>query len=233
MLVVEKYFGKFHKRLERNTGCAVRYRIQKDFEYFIESMFKREYTIVLVPGPYFNVLKQLDYIAVSSQILSEPRHSYVVAKKEKGISNLMDLKGHKVVISSPFASSGSFFLQALKTNGLSNDVQVEGDYSYDRMVMDVLKNKADAAVLIEEFWALMDPRLRDTHLNVVAKLKSDASTEFLILKEQESLAPHVLTALQASLLKWGKPAENAHGSASLEALLIEKLANFEKKHANF
>ncbi|MGB3667815.1 MAG: PhnD/SsuA/transferrin family substrate-binding protein [Bermanella sp.] len=226
-MVVDTYFGQFHKNLQASTGCDVEFRIQQDFEQFIEALFRREAALSLVPGPYFNIIKSLGYVAVSSQILAAPRFTYVVAKKETLLFNLNDLKGRTVLAASPYASSGSFFLQALINENLSDQVQIQYGYSYDRMIMDVLKNGTDAAVLIEEYWALVDPRLKTHHLNVVAKLSSNASSEFVILEERQHLATVILDALQASKLKWGPPLKEAVGSNALDQLLRDKLFEFK------
>ena len=228
LLVVQKYFGEFHKRLEESSGCIVRYKIQRDFDQFLMALFRREDTLAVVPGPYFNVLKEMDYLAVSTQVRVEPRVSYIVSKKGKDISRLNDLAGRKVLVSSPFASSGSFFVQALTDQGLLKQVKVEYDHAYESMLFAVLRNEADAAVLIEEYWFSLDERIRSNNLSLVAKLKSDASTEFVIVKERQKLAPVILDALQASEITWGPPATKAIGSPSLEALLFNKLEQFNK-----
>ncbi|MGK0444427.1 MAG: ABC-type phosphate/phosphonate transport system substrate-binding protein [Bermanella sp.] len=228
LLVVQKYFGEFHKRLEESSGCMVRYKIQRDFDQFLMALFRREDTLAVVPGPYFNVLKRMGYLAVSTQVRVEPRVSYIVSKKGKGISRLNDLVGRKVLVSSHLASSGSFFVQALTDEGLLEHVMVDYEHAYDSMLFAVLRNEADAAVLIEEYWLSLDEHIRNNNLSLVAEIKSDASTEFVMLKERHNIAPMVLDALQASEMRWGPPATKAIGSPLLETLLLNKLEQFNK-----
>lgn len=227
-LVVTKFFGEFHQQLEQASGCSVSYTIQRDFEEFVMALFRREYTLAVVPGPYFNVLKQLDYSAVASQIINGPRKAYVIARKKENIFNMNDLAGRKVLVNSPLSASGSVFLEAARNLDLLKKMEIQHRNSYDNMMMSVLKGGWDAAVIITEYWYSLDERIRQNHLRIVEELEANVSTEFVILKERVSLAPMVYKALQSSNIEWGKPNSQATGPEHLEILLHAKLKEFQQ-----
>lgn len=230
-LVVNTFFGEFHQQLEQSSGCQVSYTIQRDFEEFVMALFRREYTLAIVPGPYFNVLKQLDYSAVASQILNGPREIYVIARKRENIIAINDLIGRTVLVNSPLSASGSLFLEAARNLGILKKMDIQHRNSYDNMMMSVLKGDGDAAVIITEYWLSLDEHIRRNHLRIVAKVDAHASTEFVILKERASLAPMVYKALQSSNVKWGKPNIQAVGPKHLEMLLQVKLKEFQQGQA--
>lgn len=228
LLIVKKFFGDFHQELEKHTGCKVNFKIQRDFHEFTMGLFRREHTLAILPGPYFNVLKKIGYVAVASQVLLEPRKNYVISLKKSNFTDIQSLQGRKVLVSSPLASSGSYFLQTLTELDILNQVEIEYGNTYDSMMLSVLRKEADAAVMIKEYWHLLDDNLRENQLDVVAVLEANASTEFVIQKERQALSPMVYEALQSSYLKWGKANQTATGSSLLEKLLMDKLKQFEQ-----
>lgn len=228
LLVVKKFFGSFHDELEQASGCQVTYIIQRDFEAFVSALYRREHTLAIVPGPYFNVLKQLGYSAVASQVQMGQRELFVIAKKKKGLNSLSDLVGRHVLVNSPLSASGSFFLETLSKLEILTAITLEQRNSYDNMIISVLKGDADAAVIITEYWEALDESIRNEHLSLVAKLDIQTSTEFVILKERENLKPLVYGALNTGSIKWGKPNERAKGPKSLEQLLQNKLQQFKQ-----
>ena len=228
LLVVDKFFGSFHEQLEKTSGCPVDFIIQRNFDEFVSALFHREHTLAIVPGPYFNVLKQLDYLAVASQLVEEQRAVLVIAKKKRGWNGLTDLIGHRVLVNSPLSASGSFFLDSAKKQALLNQIKIEQRNSYDNMIFSVLKGDADAAAIIAEYWGALDEGIRNDHLSIIARLEIQASTEFVVLKEREDLIPVIYNALNAGALKWGKPNDQAFGPKPLEQLLQNKLQQFKQ-----
>mgnify|MGYP005991065227 CR=1 FL=1 len=228
LLVVKKFFGSFHEQLQQTSGCAVSYVIQRNFDEFVAALYAREHTLAIVPGPYFNVLKQLNYSAVASQIQTKHRDLLVIAKKKSKLNSLADLAGRHVLVNSPLSASGNFFLDTISKLELLDKMTIQHLSSYDNMILLVLKGDADAAVIIPEYWEALDASVRNQHLNVVKKLRVKTSTEFVVLKEREDLAPLVYQALNTGSIKWGKPNKSAVGPKSLEQLLQLKLQQYQQ-----
>ncbi|MFY0641541.1 MAG: PhnD/SsuA/transferrin family substrate-binding protein [Bermanella sp.] len=226
--MVNKFFGSFHEQLEKTSGCPVDFIIQRNFDEFVSALFRREHTLAILPGPYFNVFKQLDYSAVASQLSEGKREVLVIAKKKRQWNGLADLIGHKVLVNSPLSASGSFFLDSVKKQTLLKKIKIEHRNSYDNMIFSVLKGDADAAVIIAEYWGALDKGIRNEHLSIIARLEIQASTEFVVLKEREYLIPVIYGALNSGTIKWGKPNDQALGPEPLEQLLQKKLQQFQQ-----
>ncbi|MGR6872321.1 PhnD/SsuA/transferrin family substrate-binding protein [Pseudomonas sp. HK3] len=229
LLVVEKFFGDFHLKLRKESGCEVKYSIQKNFDDFLIALFERKHTLAIVPGPYFNVLKQLNYSVVASQIIKGPRQIYLIAHKKSPLTGLGDLIGKDVFVNSPLSASGSSFLQHVDELNLLGHIHFDQRSFYDSMILSLLKGEGDAAVVIEEYWFSLNQVVRDSQLKIIEKLDAPASTEFIILKERVSLAPVIFDALQASFFKWGTGNKRAIGTPRLEALLQRKLQQYQQE----
>lgn len=228
LLVVQKYFGGFHQHLKETSGCLIDYKIQQNFEDFIESLFRHEHTLAIVPGPYFDILKNLDYVAIASKAQTETRKTYVISRKEDSFINMQSLSGRKVLVSSPLTSSGSYFVEELMKLNLVDKVQIEYDNAYDAMLLNVLRNSVDAVVVIEEYWNILDDKLKAHKLKVLAEIDSPASIEVVLLKERQELASIVFDALQLSEIEWAAPKADAVGSSLLRTRLNQKLKEYRQ-----
>jgi len=229
LLVVDRFFGGFHRELEALTGCKVTYQIHRDFEHFLQALFLREHTLAITPGNYFKVLKPLNYEVVSTLTSERNRNFYVIANSKSMISNLNELVGKKAFIVSPLSGSGSHFLAKLNELGLTNKVDIEYINSYDAMILAIIKGEGAAAVIVDEYWGVLDRHVREKSLKIIAQIETNTSTDFVILKEHAALAPQVRSSLQASELVWGEPNNQANGPELLESLLQSRFEVFKNK----
>ncbi len=226
LLVMDKFFGEFHQELEVLTGCEVKYRLARDFEGFVLSLFKQEANLTIVPGGYYPAMKRVGYVRVASMDKNNYRNIFVVTQKKYNYASLQDLIGHTILIASPLSSSGSFFLAELEAMNLTGKVNISDNHTYDSMVLSLLKGKVDAVVMIDEYWELLDESIKHNQLKQIMQIKSRATTEFIALKEFAYLIPKINQALKKSSIKWKAVNEPVLDSVSLKKLLEQKLNEF-------
>lgn len=226
LLVMDEFFGEFHEELEVLSGCEVNYLLSRDFEDFVQRLFQRATSLTIVPGAYYQAMQRIGYIRVASMDNHNSRNIYVVTQKKRTYSNLQDLIGHKVLIASPLSSSGSFFLSEVDALNLTSKIDIQENYAYDSMMLSLLKGKVDAVVVIEEYWKLLGESIKNNQLKLVVRLKSQATTEFIALKEFAYLTPKINQALKKSTIKWKPAKAPVLGSLSLQKRLEQKLNEF-------
>lgn len=233
LLVVEHFFGEFHKSLASKSKCKVDFQLNKDFDQFVQSLFEKTHTLAVVPSAYHETMVRLGYVHFSSEYNEKARQFHVIAKRKSGINKLEDLSGRKVLIMSSLSASGSYFIEELDKLGLLPKVELHYNFAYENMVLAVLKNEVDAAVIIQGYWNLISPSIRENQIKIIKSISTKSDAHFYILKEYSSLIPIANESLKSSAIEWGNPTIYESDSALLKGLLKERLEQFlEDKKTN-
>ena len=228
LLVIETFFGEFHAELEKSTGCKVDYQLHRDFETYLISLFRKEKSMTLAPSAYYQILSDSGYIQVASEKQAKHKHLHIIARKNASIESIEDLVGRRVAVISSLSSSGSYFIEALKSRDLLSKVEIHFGGAYDTMILSVIKNEFDAAVIVQEYWKLLDQRIRDSQLKVIATLITSPFSDFYVDNAIKRYIPEIKQAIQKMPITWGEPSQQAAGSKLLQDLLQKKQQQFNK-----
>ncbi len=223
LLTVNSFFSELHDDLSEATGCLVEYKLYKDFDTFIDSLIRQEHALSVVPGSYLGALKGLSYKHIAS-IKNTNETTRVLVRASSNIKSLNDLTGKHVMAISPFSESGARLLQALDDKKLLPFVRMEYGHNYESMVFSVISGKADAAVIIPEYWELLDKGIRTRSLNIIAKLPY-LTAGFVMLPSDHKLDNILLKLLLKNQgLAWDKPVLPVSGLEVIDKLIKRRTA---------
>jgi len=223
ILIVNQYLRPLHEALAKVTGCAVDFTLHSDFEGLISSLEASPRQLALVPGPYAGVFTRRQYVDLG-QMIREDKGFYLVVPFHSPVKELADLKGKQVMILSILSETGSRFMQELSDKGLARDVVVSPGRSYERMLMALMRDRGDAAVIYHEYWELLDESIREKHLRIV-KTYLAGKPHFI----GKGLSRDEVEKIQAALLesgplKWQKPDMPTRSVSVLEATIRDVLS---------
>jgi phosphonate transport system substrate-binding protein len=134
--------------LEHELGGPVAVSVAADYREFSRAVSERRWDLIMVGPVLYSRAHQNGYdaVAIGMRDGSFVRQGLFIARADKGIAGVADLKGKKVAFVSPHSSAGFQFPFAfLFAQGLSpSDYAREFVGSYEAVVKAVLEGRADA-----------------------------------------------------------------------------------------
>jgi ABC-type phosphate/phosphonate transport system substrate-binding protein len=203
LLTVSKFFSHFHQQLESEMDCGVNYVLNKSFDDVLDGLLEYRYNAVLLPGAYVPMATELGYELVST--LKRNNSIFIIARHDFKGDDYTDFAGLNILILDHFSASGARFEQALLDSGMHSKVTLLEGQSYERMMLSVMAGKADMAVIIPEYWALLSPDIRDKHLKIVKKMRS-LSAGFVVPPDSLKFSKVLYQVLKnETVFTWGEP----------------------------
>ena len=146
--------------LRASLGMQIKPFVATDYNGVIEALRAKKLDIALL-GPFSYVLAasiaQLDPIAIPETQKQGPSyHSLIIARKDRNIHSLADLKGKTFAFVDPSSTSGHLFPKTgMIRAGLNPDTQLRAIFagSHDASAIAVQNGKVDAAAVAD---ALLD-----------------------------------------------------------------------------
>ena len=232
LLLVNELLGEFHRELQAETGCKVEYSLSNNFESFLLDVFRKKSQMTLVPTAYSTVLQRTGYQVIASERSHVRREFVIISNKLSGIQTIDDLAGRKIQVISQLSSSGDYLLELLEQKGLMASVKVHYGGTYDVMVLSVLKNQVDAAVIIPEYFNAVDKRLRERKIKVIGTIRVNSDVDLLAVNIDDKTIPIIRKALRHTPIEWGDPLTSERGSKNLRMLLDKKYKQFLRLQKN-
>lgn len=142
--------------IQRAVGIDVKPFVATDYNGVIEALRAKRLDIALL-GPFSYVLAttiaELEPIAVPETQKQGPTyHSLIVARKDRNLHSLTDLKGHTFAFVDPSSTSGHLFPKtAMIRAGLKPETDLRAIFagSHDASVIAVQNGKVDAAAVAD------------------------------------------------------------------------------------
>lgn len=148
-------------QLADKTGMTVKPFVANDYNGIIEALRSGKLDIAYL-GPFSYVLAskvanaEAFAVAVTKKSGKSAYHSLVIARKDKGLQTVEQLKGHTFAFVDPTSTSGHLFPKAgLIAAGLDADTgftRVIFSGSHDASIMAVANNKVDAAAVADRIF---------------------------------------------------------------------------------
>ncbi len=221
LLTIKHNFGHIHEELARQTDCPVEYILYSNFDHYINSLVRQKHTITFVPKVYMSGLNELGYGFVS-RLIQPDKLLRIIVRRESGVHSIKDLGGKKILALSPFSGSGARLLEKLSEHEILSRVKVEYGGNYESMLFSVIQGKADATIVVPQYWNIFDKRVREKYLKVIYSIPV-GSPHYAILGEHEELGGILKGVLNnESVLKWGKPEEVKNTVPSLHNLFMRR-----------
>lgn len=166
------------ERLQQQTGMKVKPFVATDYNGIIEALRARKLDVAYL-GPFSYVLAasvanvEAFSVAVTKKSGKSAYKSVIVVRKDSGIHDLPDLKGHTFAFVDPSSTSGHLFPKAgLEQAGydsakLFSRVVFSG--SHDASLLAVVNKKVDAAAVADRIYAsaVASGQVRANDLSVV------------------------------------------------------------------
>jgi phosphonate transport system substrate-binding protein len=142
--------------LRQSLGMEVKPFVATDYNGVIEALRAKKLDVALL-GPFSYVLAasiaEVDPIAIPETQKQGPTyHSLIVARKDRNIRTLADLKGRTFAFVDPSSTSGHLFPKtAMLRAGLNPDTDLRAIFagSHDASVIAVQNGKVDAAAVAD------------------------------------------------------------------------------------
>jgi phosphonate transport system substrate-binding protein len=142
--------------LRQSTGMEVKPFVATDYNGVIEALRAKKLDLAML-GPFSYVLAasiaEVDPIAIPETQKQGPSyHSLIVARKDRNIRSLADLKGRTFAFVDPSSTSGHLFPKtAMLRAGLNPDTDMRAIFagSHDASVIAVQNGKVDAAAVAD------------------------------------------------------------------------------------
>jgi phosphonate transport system substrate-binding protein len=142
--------------LRQSLGMEVKPFVATDYNGVIEALRAKKLDVALL-GPFSYVLAasiaEVDPIAIpETQKQGSSYHSLIVARKDRNIRTLADLKGRSFAFVDPSSTSGHLFPKtAMLRAGLDPDTDLRAIFagSHDASVIAVQNGKVDAAAVAD------------------------------------------------------------------------------------
>ncbi|QNP48420.1 phosphonate ABC transporter substrate-binding protein [Diaphorobacter aerolatus] len=145
-------------QLAAKTGMKVKPFVANDYNGVIEALRSGKLDIAYL-GPFSYVLAsevagaEAFAVAVTKKTGTSSYHSQIIARKDKGLQTVAQLKGHTFAFVDPSSASGHLFPKAgLMSEGFDADKgfsRVIFSGSHDASIMAVANNKVDAAAVAD------------------------------------------------------------------------------------
>ena len=142
--------------LRQSTGMEVKPFVATDYNGVIEALRAKKLDLAML-GPFSYVLAasiaEVDPVAIPETQKQGPSyHSLIVARKDRNIRSLADLKGRTFAFVDPSSTSGHLFPKtAMLRAGLNPDTDMRAIFagSHDASVIAVQNGKVDAAAVAD------------------------------------------------------------------------------------
>lgn len=149
------------EQLAAKTGMKVKPFVANDYNGVIEALRSGKLDIAYL-GPFSYVLAsevagaEAFAVAVTKKTGKSAYHSMIIARKDKGLQTVPQLKGHTFAFVDPSSASGHLFPKAgLMGAGFDADKgfsRVIFSGSHDASIMAVANNKVDAAAVADRIF---------------------------------------------------------------------------------
>jgi ABC-type phosphate/phosphonate transport system substrate-binding protein len=220
-LTINKFFDSFHKKLALEIDCPVRYVRSKNFDEVLSGLSTYKYDAMLLPGAYHSAAMKLGYDLIAT--VERNDSIFIVANKKFKGRDLVDFAGLDILILDHFSESGAQFEQAMADVNMLSKVNIHEGSSYERMVLSVINDEFDIAVILPEYWDILSSEVKGRHLRVVKKIPSFQPGMVTPPKSEEFNKVLYQVLIQDTRLTWGEPKMRVQNLPILDAFIKEKM----------
>ncbi len=203
-------------RLESQLGMPVEPFVATDYNGIIEALRAGKLDVAYL-GPFSYVLAttvadvEAFSVAVTKKTGQSAYKSLILARKDSGIRNLADLKGHTFAFVDPSSASGHLFPKAgLEQAGFEPDKlfsRVIFSGSHDASILAVENNKVDAAAVADRILAgaVAKGLVKQDDFQVVWTSRPIPESPMVWRKDMDPALKQKIAAALASIkdLPWG------------------------------
>lgn len=202
--------------LERQLGMPVKPFVATDYNGVIEALRAGKLDVAYL-GPFSYVLAHqvagVDAfaVAVTRKTGKSAYRSQIVARKDSGIQQLSDLKGHTFAFVDPSSASGHLFPKAgleaagFKPEALFSRVIFSG--SHDASLLAVANRKVDAAAVADRIYAaaVAQGQVKPDDLQVVWSSADIPESPMVWRQDLDPALKHKIAAAMANIkdVPWG------------------------------
>lgn len=214
--------------LHRSIGVDIRPFVATDYNGVIEALRSKRLDLALL-GPFSYVLAasvaEVEVVAVlETQKQGSVYHSLVIARKDRNLRSLADLKGRSFAFVDPSSTSGHLFPKtAMLRAGLEPDTDLRAIFagSHDAAAIAVQHGKVDAAAVADGLYEAAVARNMVKPEEIAVIWKSEPIPGFPVVMRRDLPEP-VKRKIRAAFLglrdvPWSKGAVIRRGSAATDA----------------
>lgn len=192
---VTELYGRFVTAVSDELNCPLEIHRTKTHEEHVRRIFNRQGDLFISSSHYSQALikRNFSIITVSHDLFQ----SYIVTRNRTAtMGELEKLKGGTILTPGKFNRGHTYLLRTLDKKNLLKSTNLITSHNYTESTLKLLKNKADAAVILNFVYDKMPDNIRQ-NLPIIAKTNFYSA----IISAHDSIKPELLNTVNKHLNK--------------------------------